>query len=74
VEDDVVQAALSVSGTVPADGGGEEPAGELAELTRTVEQLRAEVERLSAAVASAGGALSGASEGRASAWSRRPTT
>jgi hypothetical protein len=47
VEDDVVQAALSVSGTVPPDGGGEEPAGDLTELVRTVEQLQAQVERLS---------------------------
>ena len=74
VEDGQVQAALSVSGTVPPDGGGEEPDGELAELVRTVERLQAQVERLSSAVASAGSALSGAAELRASTWSRRPTT
>ena len=74
VEDDVVRAALSVSGTVPPDGGGEEPDGDLAELRRTVEQLQAQVQRLSSAVTSAGSALHGAAELRASTWSRRPTT
>ncbi len=79
VEDDVVTAHLSVAGTVPPDEGEQEPpTGDLAELLRTVEQLQARLETLSAAVVSAGSALGGASSagraGRASAWSRRPTT
>ena len=78
VDGDVVQAHLSVSGTGPDDGGQEPPAGDLAELTRTVEQLQAQVERLSAAMSSAGAALGSAvAPGlgvRTGPWSRRPTT
>ena len=67
-----MSAVVSVTGTVPDGGGGED--GELAELRRTVEQLRLRVESLSNAVVSAGGTLSGAAGLQVSSWSRRSTT
>ena len=74
---DVVALRGAVLGRVVVTVDREEvapPDGDLAELVRKLERLQSQVETLSAAVVSAGSALSRAAGERSSAWSRRPTT